>query len=54
MTRSTLPIRRLIDYINESIAELYGKLVLARGDEYYAQAANGSHDSGHKYRCPSG
>jgi hypothetical protein len=31
----------ILDYINESIAELYGKLVLARGDEYYATAING-------------
>tara|TARA_R110002020_G_scaffold82627_8_gene204960 strand:+ start:261 stop:914 length:654 start_codon:yes stop_codon:yes gene_type:complete len=30
------PDSEIDDYINESIAELYGKLVLARGDEYYA------------------
>lgn len=29
-------VDEILDYINESIAELYGKLVLARGDEYYA------------------
>jgi len=35
------PDSEIDDYINESIAELYGKLVLARGDEYYAEAVNG-------------
>lgn len=35
------PDSEIDDYINESIAELYGKLVLARGDEYYATAING-------------
>lgn len=30
------PDSEIDDYINEGIAELYGKLVLAKGDEYFA------------------
>ncbi len=36
------PDSEIDDYINESIAELYGKLVLARGDEYYATSVAGT------------
>jgi len=40
------PDSEIDDYINEGIAELYGKLVLAKGDEYFANSVAATTVSG--------